>query len=67
MKRGPAILLGGLLSLSAVSWWAGAVGAFAPTPQAAPPSIREGSATAPLATGRSRTRYFVGGGIHRGK
>ena len=59
-------MLGALLALSAGSWWAGAVGAFAPTPEKNPPSIREGSMRGAL-TGRAGTRYFVGGGLHRGK
>lgn len=67
MRKARVVLLAALLVASGVSWWAGVVGAFAPRPAKAPPSIREGSVASPLATGHSRTRYFTGGGIHRGK
>ena len=67
MKRGAAIIAAGLLSLTALSWWAGIVGALAPEPVKSPPSIREGSVRGAVVSGRAGTRYFVGGGLHRGK
>ena len=66
-RKGALTLFTGLLTMSAFSWGAGIIGAFSPKPSTNPPSIREGSMTGPLSRGHVGTRYFVGGGIHRGK
>ena len=66
IHKGTLILGGALSALFAGTLWASSRGLGLPRPQKEPPSIREGSVKDP-ATGRRRTRFFVGGGIHRGK
>lgn len=60
------LLGGGLSLLLAGTAWASARGLWLPKPAKSPPSIREGSAK-DNTSGRIRTRYFVGGGLRRGK
>jgi hypothetical protein len=55
-----------LLGVVGMTVWASRVGLGLPQPEKEPPSIREGSARIEQA-GHHRTRYFVGGGILRGK
>lgn len=60
-------LVAGVMSLvTAATVAASSVGFGAPAPEKNPPSIREGSVQDP-SSGTSRTRYFMGGGLHRGK
>ncbi|NOX59050.1 MAG: hypothetical protein GXP29_09365 [Planctomycetes bacterium] len=66
MNRGTLILGGVMLSILAGSVWASNRGVGLPQPEREPISIREDSAR-PLTGGHHRTRYFIGGGIHRGK
>ncbi|MCM8536194.1 MAG: hypothetical protein NE334_09685 [Lentisphaeraceae bacterium] len=47
------------------TYHAASSGAGIPQPKVKPPSIREGSVK--NTSGRMRTRYFVGGGLHGGK
>ncbi len=66
MNRGTIILAGSMLGILALSVWASNRGVGLPQPEKEPISIREGSAR-PSTPGHHRTRYFIGGGIHRGK
>lgn len=66
MNRGTLTLGGIMLGLLAGSVWASNRGVGLPQPEKEPISIREDSAR-PLKRGHHRTRYFVGGGIFRGK
>jgi hypothetical protein len=68
MKRGSWGLLTGMVGLLAAGTWASNHGWGIPRPARQPVSIREGSARgATAAAGHYRTRYFIGGGMHRGK
>ena len=66
MTRGTIILSGVMLMLLAGTIWASTSGLWMPQPTKQPVSIREESAR-PLGSGHRSTRYFVGGGIFRGK
>ena len=59
------ILVGAMVFLSGMSLWAGYRGWWLPKPESDPPSIREGSVRTP--DGKTRTRYFIGGGFVGGK
>ncbi|MCH2208310.1 MAG: hypothetical protein MK132_20900 [Lentisphaerales bacterium] len=56
------IILGGTFGYA---YFASAKGIGIKQPQVNPPSIREGSVQD--TSGKMRTRYFVGGGLHGGK
>ena len=56
-----------MFGLSAVTIMASSSGWGIPKPVKKPMSIREGSAKTKNIRGHYRTRYFVGGGLHRGK
>ncbi|PIE23017.1 MAG: hypothetical protein CSA62_09815 [Planctomycetota bacterium] len=66
IHKGTIILGAALSTLFVGTLWASNRGVGLPKPKKNPPSIREGSVKNPT-TGRRRTRFFVGGGIHRGK
>lgn len=66
MSKGILILIAGMVGVTGLLTWAGAAGLGIPRPANNPPSVREGSQRVGYA-GHHRTRYFVGGGIHRGK
>lgn len=66
MNRGTLTLGGMMLALLAGSVWASNRGVGLPKPEKKPVSVREDSAR-PLSGGHHRTRYFIGGGILRGK
>lgn len=59
--------LTGLVGLFAATVWASSTGRGISQPSKQVFSIREGSVKATGGSGRVRTRYFVGGGIHGGK
>lgn len=52
---------------TAVAAHASVTGWTVAEPVKKPQSIREGSARGPIGSGHHRTRYFIGGGLHRGK
>jgi len=58
-------LTAGMILLTGTAMWAGRAGWGLTKPEKQPISIREGSVR--TAGGFYRTRYFVGGGLHRGK
>lgn len=70
MKIRPGFIVG-ILSLGGLfgfSVWASNSGFGVAKPAKKAMSIREGSVrTSGTSSGRHRTRYFVGGGLHRGK
>ena len=62
------ILLGAVGALTAMGIVASRDGWALPQPQKKPMSIREESVRGtPLGAGRTRTRYFIGGGTRSGK
>lgn len=61
------ILTGACVLTTGVALHASVHGWTAQKPDKSPLSIREGSHKGPLGSGHRRTRYFVGGGLHRGK
>lgn len=61
------ILIGVMLVVVAGVVWASMTGFGVQKPYKKPISIREGSVRSSAGGQTSRTRYFVGGGIHRGK
>jgi hypothetical protein len=66
MNRKTMILGVIMLGVLGGTVWASTTGLWLPQPTNEPVSIREDSAR-PLRAGHHRTRYFVGGGIYRGK
>ncbi len=60
-------LAGIVLALLAVTVTASREGWGIPQPVKKPLSLREGSARLERRQGHHGTRYFVGGGLHRGK
>ncbi len=67
MKLAGWTLLGLLVVTGAAATWASYHGTGLPRPEKEPISVREGSTRGAQRSGHLRTRYFVGGGIHRGK
>ena len=65
MTRGAVILTIVMGLLLGGTVWASTTGFGVPQPEDEAPSIREGSAH--LATGHTRTRYFIAGGYLLGK
>lgn len=66
MTRNGTILLVLTLLCLGGAVWASSTGFGLPQPEKNPPSIREESVRI-SGTGHHRTRYFIGGGIRRGK
>ncbi|MCA9319543.1 MAG: hypothetical protein KDB53_02350 [Planctomycetes bacterium] len=67
LTRRAAIIGAILAGASVFAWWGSFVGAGVPKPERDPPSLREGSVRLAQTSGRTGTRYFIGGGIHGGK
>ena len=66
MKKLIALIIG-MVGITTLTVMASHSGWGVPKPVKKPISIREGSAKLKSSSGHYRTRYFVGGGIHRGK
>lgn len=67
MNKKIIVLIAAMVGASVLVVTASASGWGVPHPVKKPLSIREGSAKIENQRGHYRTRYFIGGGIHRGK
>ena len=68
MKKIKLLILAAVATgVTALAVRASVVGWTVQRPATKPQSIREGSARGPIRSGHYRTRYFIGGGLHRGK